>query len=236
MLFVSLTHFPASNISPSLDICVIPFITDQDTKLRMASNIDRRRSTLLVRFQGLFLALFQGFFFSAFLSLLLALLKWLILSICSNSLLFCKNNSWEMCVPWILLNVLPSLCMSWFWFLTGNLSTLQCQTASLQSNNLRCRILQLIRMQTFACAIAIVCMSRLSFQHDSQSIVKHVIYHPDRSVNMDDRRYILFRSIDIVLHRLATMYRRDEAISFSYRSAGELTRVLWKVSKSWPCR
>lgn len=121
MLCVSLTHFPAFNISQSLDICVIPFITGQDTKPRMASDIDWRRSTLLV---SPFLALFQGFFFSAFLSLLLALLKWLILSICSNSLLFFKNNSWEMCVPWILLNVLPSLCVSWFWFLTGYLSTL----------------------------------------------------------------------------------------------------------------
>lgn len=75
MLYVSLTHFPAFNISQSLDMCVIPFITGQDTKPRMASDIDRRRSALLVRFQGPFLALFQGFFFSAFLSLLLALLK-----------------------------------------------------------------------------------------------------------------------------------------------------------------
>lgn len=74
MLYVFLTHFPAFDISQSLDICVISFITGQDTKLRMSSDIDRKRSALLVRFQGPFLALFQGFF-SAFLSLLLALLK-----------------------------------------------------------------------------------------------------------------------------------------------------------------
>lgn len=98
MLCASLTHFPTSNITEALDICGTPFMIGQDTKLRIPSDRDRKRSTLLVRFQALSLAPFQGFLFSSFLSLLLALLQWLILLICSNSLLFFKNNSWEMCI------------------------------------------------------------------------------------------------------------------------------------------
>lgn len=95
MLHSSLTHFPASNI-----------IIGQESKLRIASDIDRKRSNLLVRFHALSLAPSEGFFFHPSCLYYRYCYNKINLLICSYTLLFLKNNSWEMCVSWILLNVL----------------------------------------------------------------------------------------------------------------------------------
>jgi hypothetical protein len=73
-------------------ICVLPFIINQDTKLRMANEIDRRKSNLLVRFQALSLAQCWGFPLLILLDNINNVIQYLILLLCSDSLLFFKNS------------------------------------------------------------------------------------------------------------------------------------------------